>query len=421
MDFWQIYDKLNFVITLIIAEGVLCSRFQRRKYFLPRAALGILVPVMVSFFWPAVINVWVAGFKYFAVFLITLCMLVFCFKSDVWSCLYGGIVAYCAQHISYQATSIITTLSGGSVPRWGELLILCALCAAVYVTLYFIFVRRLKKGENFIIYNKAQVVISSIVLSITVYISFFGAVYSIKNDLPVLLIVICLFSIFSCVLGILLEFSLFTMKKGETELAIVKHMLHQAKQQYVETKENIDIINIKCHDLRHQLSTLHGKIDEDELSRISEAVNIYDGNFKTGNDALDVVLTENGLRCREKGVRLTCLMDGAVLNKMKQSDIYSLFGNAIENALESVQGLDNGRKVISISEIKRDKLVNIRIENYYDGTIVFEDGLPVTRKDKNYHGFGMKSMKLIAEKYGGQIGASINGDIFRLDIFLLAA
>lgn len=420
MDFWQIYDRLNFVVTLIIAEGILCSRFQRRKYFLPRAALGILLSVLVSFFWPVGVNIWITGFKYFAVFLITLGMLIFCFKSDIWSCLYGGIVAYCAQHISYQATSIITTLSGG-VPRWGELLILCALCAAVYVTLYFIFVRRLKKGEKFIIYNQAQVVISGIILAITVYISFFGAVYSIKNNSPVLLIVICLFSIFSCVLGIMLEFSLLTIKKGETELAIVKHMLHQAKQQYAETKENIDIINIKCHDLRHQLSTLHGKVDEDELSCISEAVNIYDGNFKTGNDALDVVLTEKYLRCRGKGVRLTCLMDGTVLNKMKQSDIYSLFGNAIENALESVQELDSGRKVISISEIKRDKLVNIRIENYYDGTIVFEDGLPVTHKDKNYHGFGMLSMKLIAEKYGGQIGASINGDIFRLDIFLLTA
>lgn len=54
--------------------------------------------------------------------------------------------------------------------------------------------------------------------------------------------------------------------------------------------------------------------------------------------------------------------------------------------------------------------------NDYGRPVDFEDGLPLTKKNKNYHGFGVKSMRLIAEKYGGKMYASLKDDIFRVDI-----
>lgn len=46
-------------------------------------------------------------------------------------------------------------------------------------------------------------------------------------------------------------------------------------------------------------------------------------------------------------------------------------------------------------------MVTIHAENPCVGTVEFRDGLPKSHRDPNYHGFGMRSMERIAEKYGG--------------------
>ena len=64
-------------------------------------------------------------------------------------------------------------------------------------------------------------------------------------------------------------------------------------------------------------------------------------------------------------------------------------------------------------------MVSIHVENCFEGSLSFEDGLPQTSKeDKSYHGFGMKSMQTIAEKYGGFLTASTKSGVFNLDIVI---
>ena len=47
----------------------------------------------------------------------------------------------------------------------------------------------------------------------------------------------------------------------------------------------------------------------------------------------------------------------------------------------------------------------------------FEEGLPRTTKDvSNYHGFGIKSIKYIVEKYAGTVSVSVEQGIFDLKI-----
>lgn len=422
MTLYLVWGRLNFAIGLLAAEFIVCMRFQKRRYFPLWLILGIIPSIAVSLVWDfiPVNDIWWTSFKFLFVFASTMIMPIAAFKADGWSYLFAGIMAYCVQHISYQTYSIIDALAGFAMPEWAKALVLICVSTLYYTVLYFFYVRRRPKGQGFNVNNHILLLLSGAVLIITVVISFFGAVYSLGMGSTVLLIVICLFSIISCALAMFMEISLLTIKKDEIELSVLKRMLYESQHQYEDSKESIDIINVKCHDLRHQLSALKGKVDSEELNRISDAINIYDGSFKTGNDALDVVLTEKSLLCRNKGIRLTCMLDGTQLSAMKQSDIYSLFGNAIENAVNSVSGLDEDRRVISIRQIKRSGFGVIIIENYYDGIISFEGGMPVTDKDKNFHGFGMKSMKMIVEEYGGEMGVSVSGDIFRLEIILAA-
>lgn len=419
---WELYEWLNFPATLLVAEFIICSRLRRRGMFPLRVSASAAVVAGVSCLWGALQGnsglMWVSAVKFLVLFLLSMGMLALCYKADVRSLLFCSTAGYCIQHASYQLHSIIITLAGIDA-KWGQAATLALCCAACYAAMYFFFARKLKYAEdNICISNLGMLWLSVIIILVAVFISFYGAVYSIGHRSEVLLIVVCLFSVASCVLALISLLALNAKKQGEDERAVLSHMLHQAKMQYDATAENINIINIKCHDLKHRILSLRDRVDTDELKKISRAVDIYDSSFDTGNKALDVVLTEKNLLCKSKGIRLTCVMNGSDLSGWSAGDIYSFFGNAIDNAMNSVSGLEEDRRSISITEQTRGKLKNIRIENFYSGEMKFEDGLPVTSGDRRYHGFGMKSIKMVADSYGCILSVKAEGGIFCLDLFV---
>ncbi len=94
-----------------------------------------------------------------------------------------------------------------------------------------------------------------------------------------------------------------------------------------------------------------------------------------------------------------------------------MFGNAIDNAIEAVEKLPEDKRVISVTEKSTGGFISVRVENYFDGNIVIENGMPLTDKKGEGHGFGVKSIKMIAEKYNGGVAVSAHDDVFTLDIF----
>ncbi len=95
---------------------------------------------------------------------------------------------------------------------------------------------------------------------------------------------------------------------------------------------------------------------------------------------------------------------------------------ALDNAIEAVMELEDIQKrVISVKIVAQQDILVIQIQNYYDRNLIYEDGLPVTTKKNRYeHGYGMKSIRYMAEKYNGTITVSSEDDIFRLQILIPA-
>ena len=162
----------------------------------------------------------------------------------------------------------------------------------------------------------------------------------------------------------------------------------------------MELINIKCHDLKHQIAALGSMKDESErkssIDELGQAIMIYDSIAKTGNDALGCLLTEKGMYSQSKNINFTYMADGKLLSDMKYGDIYSLFGNAIDNAFESVlKTQDVSRRVVGLKVFERGGQKCIHIENWCENPPVMSNGLPVTSKKDDGHGFGMKSILYI--------------------------
>ena len=168
-----------------------------------------------------------------------------------------------------------------------------------------------------------------------------------------------------------------------------------------------------------RLATLGSRLEEHEIRELENLVEIYDSSYQTGCRALDVLLAERSLYCGQHGIRLTCMAEGGKLGFLSAADVYSIFGNAIDNAVTAVEALPPEKRVISLTVRENLGMLCVRVENYCEGDVDLSGGLPQTTKaDRDYHGFGMKSMDYTVKKYGGTLSVKAADGLFILDILL---
>lgn len=208
------------------------------------------------------------------------------------------------------------------------------------------------------------------------------------------------------------------------ELSAANAVLKNQYEQYCASRETLDLINRKYHDLKHQIAALRIESDPKRrmewLDEMEGDIRRYETENKTGNSVLDTILTGKSLYCQRNDIILTCVADGARLDFMKVMDICAIFGNALDNAIEGVMKLDDPEKrMIHLSVSARKGFLSIQAENYFGGELTLEDGLPVTTKqDKDGHGYGLKSIKSAVESYDGSMKITTDDGWFELDILI---
>ena len=229
--------------------------------------------------------------------------------------------------------------------------------------------------------------------------------------------------IFICVFLLFSEFEILYAGRLEARMNLERRLLQERDKQYRLNRETIDAINVKCHDIRHQIRRLGSegaRIDARALNDIAHEVSIYDSSVNTGNNALDTILTEKSLACEREGIELCVMADGSALGFMEPAELYALFGNAIDNAIEAVRPLDDpGKRSVSLVVRRRGSMVSVHVENYYEGELRMVNGLPQTTKGSHdLHGFGTRSMRACAERHGGSLTINASGGLFRLDLLI---
>lgn len=204
----------------------------------------------------------------------------------------------------------------------------------------------------------------------------------------------------------------------------LRNIMNMQYSNYKLSKESIDIVNQKYHDLKHQINLLKSGADSEKsgeyLEKMEREIKIYETQNKTGNKVLDTILTSKSMHCQRHSIELKFMGEGNLLNFMEDMDISALFGNMLDNAIESVVKIkEKEKRLISLHVIQDKQFIRIRMENYCEEDVQFQDGLPITtKKDKRFHGFGMKSMKKIVEKYGGSVVAGKVDNWFELKILI---
>ncbi len=206
---------------------------------------------------------------------------------------------------------------------------------------------------------------------------------------------------------------------GVFRLGWLHSLLDAQYANYRVSQESIELVDRKYHDLKHQIAILRreaGTRQLDYLDQMEQEIRAYEAQNKTGSRALDTILTSKSLHCQELQVRLTSVVDGEALGFMDEMDLCSLFGNALDNAIESACQLSDPEQRLVHLTVSREKgFVRVRLENRCTGTPDLRGGLPHTTKaDRRFHGFGLKSIRATTEKYGGSMTIRAENGWFEL-------
>lgn len=138
-----------------------------------------------------------------------------------------------------------------------------------------------------------------------------------------------------------------------------------------------------------------------------------------GNETINIVLTEKNILCSTCGVKFSYLIDGSIFGFMSEMELFSLFGNALDNALEGCNKVtDHEKRVISLKANAMNGMVVLHVENSYEAPLNMVDDMPVTTKAGTGHGFGLRSIQAIAEKYDGIATVVAENGIFKLTVVL---
>ncbi len=432
-----------FMFELLFAEGMFAINLNFRKGFAWRLPLGLALCFGASFAFPYTIGGSVYySLMFIGMFCITLAVGALCFDAPMKNIVFCAIAGYTVQHIASECYEIFnsamstyvdrvfnfyetTTENGINEENFFFVFVYFAVFAIIYGLAGYFIAPRVEKFKvlqtssgtilalsGFILL--IDVVIGAVVLSVLPQAAFLSVDNNIAFCIQLLLHV---YNILCCVLAVILLIEIPRRSSIESELRTTTQLHAREREQYAAVKENMDMINIKCHDLKHQMRTvLSGKqVDSEEIRKIEDAINIYQSAYKTKNEALNVVLMEKDMLCKSKGIDLSCILDGAGLEFMSDSDVYALFGNIMDNAIEAVSRIPAGNRAIGLQIKTHGSFVSVIVYNGYEGDLEFKGGLPQTTKgDRSNHGYGMKSIRYIVNKYGGRMLINGDGGVFRL-------
>lgn len=422
----KILDFANqYIITLLVFGFVLCCKQPRRSYFALRMIPVVLIGVFLStdFYrdalsmggpvgefptWPYLIG-WV-----FAVLSIW-----FCFRLDFVAALFYQSLTYVLEHMIFNLRYALRVIDLGSQNDMWLDLIIVFIRVAVAVAIYFALTKQLYRLDYLLEYKAVAVLLAVVNVAFTILLNnwFYNNGWF-SEALHIVRVVLC-------ILFVAFPFLLSAILRNKTEKQKLEQMLADGEKQRRLSEENIAEINRKCHDLKYQVRALKAMARDadvpEEYDRVVSAlendVMIYDAIAKTGYGGIDVLLTEKSLLCDSRDIVFTYMIDGKALQFMDDVDLYILLGNALDNAIEALSYVEKQYRIINMKVFSRDCMTLIFVENYCKKPPRMVNGIPQTTKgDAANHGFGIKSIISIAEKYRGEVDFSAKDERFTLNV-----
>ena len=435
LTFLDWFWRNNYLIGLLAMEASLCVAFPKREKALIKWIVCTLVMLIIS---TVAMQAWewegptIAAENIVSNVLcctliaaLSVGQLCLCFEIGAWNGVFLMTIADTCQGLVFSlykaAEALLIGEIGAATPGISSVLLNVALLLLGCLLLY----RALGTNNRLRIHSsrreKAIIVLAVILLAFSEFSNkYLFAADPYAHTGPTLIY----FRLYDIVFGLVTLYMLYNLIARytlEMEQTAMQAIARQRSAQYAFSQELMDTINIKSHDIKKQIKYLRREdVDREDLFQELETLtDSFDTTFHSSNEALNTVLSEKGMICYRNSIPFSFVASGEGLDFMRDLDIYTLFANLLDNAIEASLLLPAEKRSIQIIIKRQDGFLSIHEENYFSGTVYEQDGqLLTTKADKRYHGFGVRSMWQIVEHYDGSIVFKPEDNIFKVNILL---
>ncbi len=213
----------------------------------------------------------------------------------------------------------------------------------------------------------------------------------------------------------------------ENEKTVYEQQLAMMNRNTEEQKKMMEDFREEKHNLINELIVLKDCIEHSEKNKVLEELNrimhAFPGNSRIsncGNSTVDALINFKNLTAEKAGVELKLKIFIPENLPIDQCDLGVVIGNAVDNAIEAAEQYDGDDKFVEITMgVKKEALVLI-IKNPFQNQIREDKqgNLLSTKKDGSRHGYGVKSIRRVAEKYNGEVLVETENQLFIMTVIM---
>lgn len=246
------------------------------------------------------------------------------------------------------------------------------------------------------------------------------------EEVPTAIILPMIASCFlSLILIVSLESRLFA-EKEKRQAQAMQRVMELRQQQYILKKNSIEQVRRQYHDMKNLLLYLENRPSQENmrahLSKMLDDIRPFENVLDTGNEALDILLSDKLRQCEQKHIVCTVIADGAMLLFIQPLDLVTIVGNAMDNAIEACLRVPENGRFIQVRTMQQDGFAILSFSNSCDGRIRSSGDRILTRKqDQENHGFGLANIRRAIQTYGGEMSWSADEDEFTLTLLFQRA
>lgn len=317
-------------------------------------------------------------------------------------------------------------------PHNNTIYICVQLCVAtIFISMfYFVFTRYLPKMIDTYTNKKVWNTLWIIPLTLTAILVVFPLDAG-QNALSYLIVSLFLYIgslLIYYMLGLMMEQSILASKLLLENNEKEKQLIIE-QSQYKVLFSGIEQTRMASHDLRHHLQAIMAYCKDGENDKLLAYIEQYSASLPGGavtvfcdNPMLNKLLSYYFGLAKEKGIAVD--FKAALPEKIAVSepDLWVLFGNCIENAIEACNRQTSGEKYIRLTVKLKGSMLGITLDNSYEGDIKKSDsGVFTSSKNANRTGVGLVSVQTVVEKYHGALRTEYDGRQFCLSVALSLA
>ncbi|MDD6827898.1 MAG: GHKL domain-containing protein [Oscillospiraceae bacterium] len=323
-------------------------------------------------------------------------------------------VLYIFSFVFNKTVSEITVMQGS------ERLFILFFTKMLYFAISQLFILS-RNNQVYILKRNEWILISSEFL-ITLFIAFF--LYSLNistwNSLLVYMIIVLLLSMLDIIAFIFMR-KINARNKEDTEMELIRLSLQQQSDMVDKIKLQYDNLQEMRHDYVHELVYLQGVLKEKKYSKIDEYINDKLSSEKlkgynyifTSNKIIDSVINYKFSIAEQKGISAVCSLT-AEIPESYERDISIILSNLLDNAIEAAEQLTELKAEIKLNIFEISGYYSIVVKNSISSSVLdMNKKLQTTKADKTRHGYGLRTVRMLAEKHNGMT------DIYEKDGFFI--